>query len=120
MVENCCTGTCAYVCVCSYLCSVANIVRAMKREREDGGGPPGKRAGIVRLNVGGSHFDTTRSTLSKCTYFAPFLDGRMSHATDEDGRLFNDRSGEYFSRILQFLRTPLCPSPAYVAQTEQG
>ena len=32
----------------------------MKREGEDGSPPPPKRAAVVRLNVGGQHFDTTK------------------------------------------------------------
>ena len=102
-----------HVCVAwtrAHLCAFASVSRsvsyqAMKRESEEGTGPPAKRAGVVRLNVGGRHFDTTKDTLSKCTYFAPYIEGRIDHATDEDGRLFIDRSGEYFSRILQFMRT---------------
>ena len=85
----------------------------MKRGREDEAGPLAKRAGVVCLNVGGVHADTTQDTLSKCTYFAPYLEGRIGHATDDEGRLFIDRSGEYFLRILQFMRTSLCPPFAY-------
>ena len=44
----------------------------------------------------------------------------MDHATDEQGRLFLDRNGEYFSHILQFMRTTLCPTWAYIAQTRQN
>ena len=68
----------------------------MKREREEGSPP--KRAAVVRLNVGGQPFDTTQDTLKKCRYFFPYLEGHMDHATDE-GRLFLDRNGEYFSHI---------------------
>ena len=32
----------------------------MKREGEDGSPPPPKRAAVVRLNVGGQHYDTTK------------------------------------------------------------
>ena len=89
----------------------------MKRA-SDGHSPPPKRAAIVRLNVGGHHFKTTKDTL-KCTYFAPFIEGRMGHAVDDEGRLFVDRSGEYFSHLLQFMRTSLCPKWSYVTRVKQ-
>ena len=44
----------------------------------------------------------------------------MDHATDEQGRLFLDRNGEYFSHILHFMRTTLCPTWAYIAQARQN
>ena len=69
-----------------------------------------KRAAMFRLNIGGSLYDTTRDTLSKCQYFEPFLAGRLCHATDEDGRLFVDRSGPLFGHLLQYMRTNSLPS----------
>ena len=75
----------------------------MKRERGEGSSP--QMAAVVRLIVGGQPFDTTKDTLKKCRYFFPYLDGRMDHATDEQGRLSLDRDGEYFFHILQFMRT---------------
>ena len=44
----------------------------------------------------------------------------MDHATDEQDRLFLDRNGEYFSHILHFMRTTLCPNWAYIAQARQN
>ena len=44
----------------------------------------------------------------------------MDHTTDEQGRLFLDRNGEYFSHILHFMRTTLCPTWAYIAQARQN
>ena len=81
--------------------------QAMKRARSEN---CPKRAAMVRLNIGGSLYDTTRDTLSKCQYFEPFLAGRLCHATDEDGRLFVDRSGPLFGHLLQFMRTNSLPS----------
>ena len=46
---------------------------------------------IVKLNVGGRVFDTTKHTLSLCEYFQIVLDGPLQHGTDEHGRLFIDR-----------------------------
>ncbi len=60
---------------------------------------------IVKLNVGGRIFDTTAMTLAMAPYFAPFLEGRMEHGTDENGRLFIDRDGSVFSYLLNFMRT---------------
>ena len=66
--------------------------RAMKRAGNDEGTQPRrKRAAMVRLNIGGLLFDTSRDTLSKCEYFGPFLAGRLCHAEDRNGRLFIDR-----------------------------
>ena len=67
-------------------------------------------ASIVKLNVGGRVFHTTRHTLSLCEYFQIVLDGPLQHGTDEHGRLFIDRSPELFAIILQFLRTPQRPA----------
>ena len=67
-------------------------------------------ASIVKLNVGGRVFHTTRHTLSLCEYFKIVLDGPLQHGTDEQGRLFIDRSPELFAIILQFLRTPQRPA----------
>ena len=61
---------------------------------------------IVKLNVGGRVFHTTTHTLSLCDYFKIVLDSPLQHGTDEQGRLFIDRSPELFAMILQFLRTP--------------
>ena len=65
---------------------------------------------IVKLNVGGRVFHTTRHTLSLCDYFRVALGGPLQHGTDEHGRLFIDRSPELFAMILQFLRTPQRPA----------
>ena len=78
----------------------------MKRAGNDEGAQPRrKRAAMVRLNIGGLLFDTSRDTLSKCEYVAPFLAGRLCHAEDRNGRLFIDRSGTLFAHLLQFMRT---------------
>jgi len=58
----------------------------------------------VRLNVGGKHFDTTRDTLQRAPFFAPWLEGLFEMACDEDGRIFIDRDGHLFGIILSFLR----------------
>ena len=70
----------------------------------------------VGLNVGGIKFETTRDTLSQCEYFASYLEGRLPHATDADGRLFIDRNGKLFAHLLDFMRNAQRPSQHVVAQ----
>ena len=67
------------------------------------------------------HVVAQKDTLSKCTYFLPYLECRMDHAVDEDdGSFFVDRSGQFFGHLLQFMRTSLCPNCSYVARNKQG
>eukprot|EP01112_Ceratiomyxa_fruticulosa_P017831 TRINITY_DN5625_c0_g1_i1.p1 TRINITY_DN5625_c0_g1~~TRINITY_DN5625_c0_g1_i1.p1 ORF type:complete len:160 (-),score=10.66 TRINITY_DN5625_c0_g1_i1:59-538(-) len=62
---------------------------------------------IVKLNVGGVLFTTTSSTLTSHgeNFFSGLLSGRFGDLKDENGAFFIDRNGEYFSHILEFLRT---------------
>ena len=63
---------------------------------------------IVRLNVGGTRFYTTRQTLlasSHPNFFHGLLSGRMSTAMDETGAYFIDRDPEPFPAVLNYLRT---------------
>ena len=60
------------------------------------------RASVVRLNVGGRAFDTTRETLIGCEFFRPILDGKIGSAVDVHGRIFIVRSPELFAVLLQF------------------
>ena len=61
---------------------------------------------IVRLSVGGAHFETSIDTLKKdsTSMLAAMFSGRHSTAIDEDGRYFIDRDGTHFRHILNFLR----------------
>ena len=81
----------------------------MKRARSEEDQRP-KRAAMVRLNIGGSLYDTTRDTLSKCGCAAPYLAGRLCHAEDCTGCLFVDKSGTLCAHLLQFMRTNTLPS----------
>ncbi len=61
---------------------------------------------IVELNVGGSLYTTTRTTLTSCpnSMLARMLDGPIPVACDQQGRVFIDRDGLLFRHILNFLR----------------
>ena len=63
------------------------------------------RASVVRLNVGGKVFDSTRETLVGCEFLRPILDGKIGSAVDVNGRMFIDRSPDLFALVLQFLRS---------------
>ena len=80
----------------------------------------GKRAAVVRLNVGGRSFDATKETLSKCTYFDAYFEGRIDHSTDEQGRLFIDRNGDLFVYMLDFMRSVALPSRKFIAQHKEA
>lgn len=61
---------------------------------------------IVDLNVGGSLYSTTRSTL--CRYpdskLAMLFSGQQELRRRPDGRVFIDRDGEMFKYVLHYLR----------------
>lgn len=60
---------------------------------------------VVKLNVGGKRYETTRSTLMRSPYFQTMLSGRhAAPATTDDGCIFIDRDGTLFAPILAFLR----------------
>ena len=64
---------------------------------------------LVKLNVGGCKFTTTRSTLtndpdSMLARMFAHEESVAPAAKDEDGAFFIDRDGAYFKTILNFLR----------------
>ena len=81
--------------------------------------PDAMKAAMIRLNVGGHMFATSKQTLSKCGYFEPFLEGRLPHAVDENGALFLDRSPELFKILLQFMRANTTPPQATLLPLKQ-
>ena len=61
---------------------------------------------IVNLNVGGSRYTTTLSTLTKYpdSMLGAMFSGRHALVQQEDGSYFIDRDGETFRYILMYLR----------------
>ena len=62
---------------------------------------------IIKLNVGGSSFHTSSSTLEWIpnTFFTTLLNGKLPSEKDENGAYFIDRDPDLFKIILQYLRT---------------
>jgi hypothetical protein len=62
----------------------------------------------IKLNVGGTHFRTTRSTLCRDTksflYRLCQEDSSLDSDRDETGAYLIDRSGRYFEPVLNYLR----------------
>lgn len=63
-------------------------------------------SGRVILNIGGTIFETTRSTLTsdQRSIFASMFSGRYYFEPDSDGSYFIDRDPTHFKYILNFLR----------------
>jgi len=58
----------------------------------------------VKLNVGGTLFETTPSTLVQSKFFVALLNGKFTE--DPTAVIFIDRSGMLFEHVLNFLRNP--------------
>ncbi|KAM3177615.1 BTB/POZ domain-containing adapter for CUL3-mediated RhoA degradation protein 3 [Hymenolepis weldensis] len=66
----------------------------------------------VKLNVGGSLFYTTISTLTReDSMLKALFSGRMDVKTDDDGWVLLDRSGKHFHLVLNYLRDGSVPLP---------
>jgi hypothetical protein len=67
---------------------------------------------VVELNVGGRHFTTSLSTLTKYpgSMLAAMFSGRHDTSSDKDGRHFIDWDADRFVNILKFLRFGEIPS----------
>ena len=75
---------------------------------------------IVELNVGGTHFETTLSTLLKGeTVLSAMISGKLPVREDRDGKVFIDRDPKHFNRILNFLRDGDVPLPATQTELEE-
>ena len=67
---------------------------------------------IIKLNVGGTTFHTSRTTLISAEsnsmlarMFANEVNGLAPAIVDENGAYFLDRSPKYFEVVLNYLRT---------------
>ena len=67
----------------------------------------------VKLNVGGSKFETTLSTLTRYpdSMLGAMFSGRHEVPPDDEGYVFIDRDGTHFRAILNFLRTGFVDQP---------
>ena len=67
----------------------------------------------MKLNVGGSKFETTLSTLTRHpgSMLGAMFSGRHEVPQDDDGYVFIDRDGTHFRIILNFLRTGVLHVP---------
>ena len=65
---------------------------------------------MVRLNVGGKVFQTSRETLSASGFFASLLDFDGDGDLDKEGNIFVDRDPKLFQVILNSLRTARRPN----------
>eukprot|EP00638_Chattonella_subsalsa_P016585 CAMPEP_0117829672 /NCGR_PEP_ID=MMETSP0949-20121206/8005_1 /TAXON_ID=44440 /ORGANISM="Chattonella subsalsa, Strain CCMP2191" /LENGTH=178 /DNA_ID=CAMNT_0005670467 /DNA_START=55 /DNA_END=591 /DNA_ORIENTATION=+ len=69
---------------------------------------------ILKLNVGGTRFLTSRSTIEKipesmlARMFS--IESPYSNPTDEEGYVFIDRDGNRFNHVLNFLRSGNVPN----------
>ena len=66
---------------------------------------------MIELNVGGSHYTTLLSTLTKDadSNLAAMFTGKLPVYKDKDGRYFLDGDGKLFQYILDYLRTGTFP-----------
>eukprot|EP01083_Nonionella_stella_P078632 215280_1 len=60
---------------------------------------------IIKLNVGGVKYVTTKTTLLKSGYFVALLSGNFAVDLDDEGAYFIDRNGKYFEYILDYMRS---------------
>eukprot|EP00117_Sycon_ciliatum_P031964 scpid46596/ scgid24898/ FH protein interacting protein FIP2; BTB/POZ domain-containing protein At5g55000 len=67
--------------------------------------------GIIKLNVGGKLYSTSRTTLTSDTssMLACMFSGRHNVHRDENGCIFIDRDGELFAHVLNWLRSRTVP-----------
>ncbi len=67
---------------------------------------------IVELNVGGTHFETLKDTLTKVegSMLEAMFCGRFPVTRDKQGRAFIDRDPSTFVLVLNYLRTDQLPA----------
>lgn len=60
---------------------------------------------VVELNIGGTYYVTTSSTLKCSEFFQKLFDSGMKIVKDNKGRIFIDRNGKYFGILLSIIRS---------------
>ncbi|EGT44461.1 hypothetical protein CAEBREN_22919 [Caenorhabditis brenneri] len=75
---------------------------------------------IVKLNIGGTEFQTSKSTLTKFNgFFKTMLETDIPVTKDEYGAIFIDRSAEYFDVILNFMRDGHVELPETIREVKE-
>ena len=75
---------------------------------------------IIRLNVGGERYTTTRATLTQYPHsmLGAMFSGALATSIDEHGCFFIDRDGPTFRHVLNFLRSGRLSLPADFRQLD--
>lgn len=78
-------------------------------------------AEIVKLNVGGCIYITTKSTLCKYpnSMLGAMFNGSMTTTVDQDGCHFIDRDGELFKYVLNYMRSSRLALPSDFKDLDQ-
>tara|TARA_B100000795_G_scaffold71282_1_gene50162 strand:- start:1467 stop:2420 length:954 start_codon:yes stop_codon:yes gene_type:complete len=80
--------------------------QSLQREVELMEHAAGQLKEVVKLNIGGTLFRTSRATLTATpSMLATMFSGRHAVPTDDDGSVFIDRDGRHFHHVLNYLRT---------------
>ena len=68
---------------------------------------------IVKLNVGGIYYTTTKDTLTRFpeSMLGAMFSGSFTASKDENGYYFIDRNGKLFEYVLDFLRSSILALP---------
>jgi len=76
---------------------------------------------IIKLNVGGQVFHTTKATLIKHpnSFFGKLMSGTFEATKDDQGNIFLDRSPDYFKVVLEYLRNDLLPDDVSEGLTKE-
>jgi len=76
---------------------------------------------LIRLNVGGERYTTTRATLTRYPHsmLGAMFSGALTTAVDEHGCFFIDRDGAMFRHVLNFLRSGQLSLPPNFQQLDQ-
>ncbi|CAL2033839.1 unnamed protein product [Caenorhabditis brenneri] len=75
---------------------------------------------IVKLNIGGTVFQTSKSTLTKFDgFFKTMLETDIPITKDESGAIFIDRSAKYFDVILNFMRDGHVELPETIREVKE-